>query len=109
MISKDQKQNIICTKVECRESFYGRNTAQPPAVVITNNNKSLDDDRVFLGSSFYCAIGTIFGHGQRNNDLVYSDTFVCSFCIQYQSRSRSQEAMISNELNIVRLSKKKTE
>ena len=42
MISKDQKENIICTLDECGETFYGRHTAQHPAAVITNNNKSLD-------------------------------------------------------------------
>ena len=42
MISKDQKENIICTIDECGETFYGRHTAQHPAAVIVNNNKSLD-------------------------------------------------------------------
>ena len=42
MISKDQKENIICTIDECGETFYGRHTAQHPAAVIENNNKSLD-------------------------------------------------------------------
>ena len=42
MISKDQKENIICTKDECGETFYGRHTAQHPAAVIENNSKSLD-------------------------------------------------------------------
>ena len=39
MISKDQKYNIICTIDECGETFYGRNTAQHPAAVTTNNNE----------------------------------------------------------------------
>ena len=39
MISKDQKENIICTIDECGETFYGRHTAQHPAAVIINNNK----------------------------------------------------------------------
>ena len=39
MISKDQKENIICTIDECGETFYGRDTAQHPAAVIINNNK----------------------------------------------------------------------
>ena len=39
MISKDQKENIICTIDECGETFYGRHTAQHPAAVIVNNNK----------------------------------------------------------------------
>ena len=42
MISKDQKENIICTIDECGETFYGRHTAQHPAAVIVNNDKSLD-------------------------------------------------------------------
>ena len=42
MISKDQKENIICTKDECGETFYGRHTAQHPNAVIENNSKSLD-------------------------------------------------------------------
>ena len=42
MISKDQKENIICTIDECGETFYGRHTAQHPAAVIVNNNKCLD-------------------------------------------------------------------
>ena len=42
MISKDQKENIICTIDECGETFYGRHTAQHPAAVIVNNKKSLD-------------------------------------------------------------------
>ena len=42
MISKDQKENIICTIDECGETFYGRHTAQHPAAVIENNCKSLD-------------------------------------------------------------------
>ena len=40
MILKDQKENIICTKDECGETFYGRHTAQHPAAVKVNNNKS---------------------------------------------------------------------
>ena len=40
MISKDQKENIICTIDECGETFYGRHTAQhPAAVIIGNHNK----------------------------------------------------------------------
>ena len=39
MISKDQKENIICTIDECGETFYGRHMAQHPAAVIINNNK----------------------------------------------------------------------
>ena len=42
MISKDLKENIICFLGESGETFYGRHTAQHPAAVITNNNKSLD-------------------------------------------------------------------
>ena len=42
MISKDQKENIICTIYELGETFYGRHMAQHPAKVIANNNKSLD-------------------------------------------------------------------
>ena len=42
MISKDQKENIICTIDECGETFYGCHTAQHPAAVIKNNSKSLD-------------------------------------------------------------------
>ena len=42
MISKDQKENIICTLDESGETFYGRHTAQYPAAVIANNNTSLD-------------------------------------------------------------------
>ena len=42
MISKDQKETIICTIGECWETFYGRHTAQRPAEVIANNNKSLE-------------------------------------------------------------------
>ena len=42
MVSKDQKENIICTKDECGETFYGRHTAQHPAALIPNNDKSLD-------------------------------------------------------------------
>ena len=40
MISKDQKENIICTIDECGETFYGRHMAQHPAAVIII--KSLD-------------------------------------------------------------------
>ena len=39
MISKDQKENIICTIDECGETFYGRHTAKHPAAVIINNDK----------------------------------------------------------------------
>ena len=39
MITKDQKENIICTIYECGETFYGRHTAQHPAAVTTNNNE----------------------------------------------------------------------
>ena len=42
MISKDEKENIICTIDECGETFYGCHTTQHPPAVITNNNKSLD-------------------------------------------------------------------
>ena len=42
MISKDQKENIICIIDECGETFYGRHTVQHLAAVIANNNKSLD-------------------------------------------------------------------
>ena len=52
MISKDQKENIICTIDECGETFYGRHTAQHPAAVIENNSKSLDPFRAkktFIG------------------------------------------------------------
>ena len=39
MISKDQKENMICTIDECGETFYGRHTAEHPAAVRANNNK----------------------------------------------------------------------
>ena len=39
MISKDQKENIICTIDEYGETFYGRHTIA--AAVIVNNDKSL--------------------------------------------------------------------
>ena len=42
MISKDQKEYIICTIDECGEHFYGYHTAQHPTAVIANDNKSLD-------------------------------------------------------------------
>ena len=42
MISKDHKENIICTIDECGDNFYGRHTPQHPAAVKTNDNKSLD-------------------------------------------------------------------
>ena len=42
IFQNDQKENIICTIDECGETFYGRHTAQHPAAVIENNNKSLD-------------------------------------------------------------------
>ena len=41
MISKDQKENIICTIDECGETFYGCHTAQNPAAVKANNNKNV--------------------------------------------------------------------
>ena len=41
MISKDQKENIICTINECGETFYGRHTAQRPAAVLANNSKNV--------------------------------------------------------------------
>ena len=42
MISTNQKKNIICTIDECGETLYGYNTAQHPAAVTANNNKSFD-------------------------------------------------------------------
>ena len=39
MILKDQKENIICTIDECRETFNGRHMAQHPAAVIVNSNE----------------------------------------------------------------------
>ena len=52
MISKDQKETIICIIDECGETFHGRHTAQHPAALIANNNKSLDPLRAktpFIG------------------------------------------------------------
>ena len=43
MISKDRKENIICTIDECGETFYGRHMKHHPTAAIANNNKSLDD------------------------------------------------------------------
>ena len=51
IISKDQKENIICTIDE-----YGRHTAQHPAAVIANSNKISDPLRAkktFIGKKLH--------------------------------------------------------
>ena len=48
MISKDQKENKICTKDKCGETCYGRQTAQHQAAVIANDNNPLRAKKEFI-------------------------------------------------------------
>ena len=73
MISKDQKENIICTIDECGETFYDRHTAQHPAAVIIKPMMTATDcipcilndiDLVVITiSSVYC------GHKHNTSNL----------------------------------------